>query len=49
MNNPKRTLLLSSAVLAAGAGGVWFYSWVKKHRNLCNSNEYKLQALRLQL
>jgi len=49
MNNPKKTLLLASAVLAAGAGGVWFYSWVKKHRNVRNFNEYKLQALRLQL
>jgi len=49
MRNPKTTLLLASAVLAAGAGGVWFYSWVKKHRNVCNSNEYKLQSLSLQL
>jgi len=49
MKNPKKTLLLASAVLAAGAGGVWFYSWIKKRRNLRNSNEFKLDALRLQL
>jgi len=49
MNNQKKTFLFASAVLAAGAGGVWFYSWLKKRRNLTNSNEYKLEALRLQL
>jgi len=25
--NTKRAVLLASAVLAAGAGGVWFYTW----------------------
>jgi len=25
--NIKRAIILASAVLAAGAGGVWFYTW----------------------
>jgi len=25
--NTKRAVLLASAVLAAGAGGIWFYTW----------------------